>query len=417
MCLKLCIIAGAGPGTNGTLRNTYIAYAYDAVYTLAWGLDRLVRAGVDVRNGSALLHSIQSETDFAGLTGRVRLDSNGDRIASYSIMNVEKADGNFVVVGWTDMENFSMTKNVVFYDGTANVPDSAVRVYVDYSDAAAIAMVTLSGLGIVVTIGFTWIVMSYRKTAIMMYASPRFMMGVSIGVLIGFCNVFAWTGEPSDDMCRARPWLIVGNFVFVFGHLMIKSFRVFFVMWRGKKQIFKPIPDLLLFLCVGAYSLLFIIPTIVWTVSYPLTPTRTNSPSSNYEVNIVCRGDHDDAFLGVLLFWGGLSILVSLLLAFLIRHYHDFFSECTYVVYTIYMISITCCVVVPLLSTISDQPKGFYVILMVGLFLGNCSPLIFLFSPKLHVILFYPHLNCVPRDASGCIITSRAEGKSQVQQS
>lgn len=406
--------AGAGPGTNATLANSYVAYTYDAVYTLAWALDRLIRRGMDVRNGTDLLSSIQKETNFVGLTGTVRLNANGDRIPSYSIMNMQEPNGNFVVVGWTNVEDFNITSDIIFCDGTTSVPDSAVRVYVSYSDPEAIAMLTLCSIGILVTLVLTWIVMSYRSTPIMMYTSPRFMMGVSLGILIGFSNVFVWTGEPTDDNCAARPWMIVCNFVFVFGHLMIKSFRIFFIMSRGKKQIFKPIPDLLLFLCVGVYSLLFIIPTIVWTVFYPLYPIRTSNPSSNFKVNIMCHGEHDAAFLGVLLALGALSILFCLVLAFLIRHYHDFFSECTYVVYNIYMISITCCVVVPLLSTISDQPKGFYVILLVGLILGNTSPLIFLFSPKIYVILFQPQLNCVPRDASGCIITSRSETHAEV---
>ncbi len=410
----MCVCSGAGPGTEGVLSDPYAAYLYDAVYTLAWGLDRLVRDEVDVCDGLALLHSIQQKTNFQGLTGTVKLDARGDRIPSYSIVNFQQPDGGFVMVGITDMKDFNITGDVIFSDGSTNVPDAAVRVYVDYSDPQAIAMVTLFSLGIFVTLVFTAIMMSYRSSPIMMYASPRFMMGVSLGVLIGFCTVFAWTGEPTEHLCLARPWMIVSNFVCVFGHLMIKTFRFYFIMARGKKQIFKPIPDLLLFLCVGVYSLLFIIPMIVWSVVYPPVPTRTDNPSSNYEVNIVCSGENDAAFLGLLICLGALSIVVSLLLAFLIRHYHDFFSECTYVVYAIYMISITCCVVVPLLATISDQPEGFYVILMVGLFLGNCSPVIFLFSPKLMVILFHPHLNCVPRDASGCILTSRSDSKAEV---
>ena len=384
------------------------------MYTLAWALDRLVRQGISTRDGTALLDSIQKMTHFEGLTGLVVLDGNGDRIPSYTIVNLPLPDGNFVPVGSTNMVSFNISSDVVFCDGSTIAPDAAEQIYVRYSDAEAIVMLALCSLGVLTAVAFACIVMSYRSTPIMMYASPRFMMGVTLGILIGFSNVFAWTGKPTESVCIARPWMVVSNFMFVFGHLMIKSFRIYFIMSRGKRQIFKPIPDFLLFLCVGAYSLLFIIPTIIWTVAYPPLPTRTNNPSSNYEVNIVCRGDEDAAFLGVLICLGSLSIAVSLILAFLIRHYHDFFSECTYVVYTVYMVAITCCVVVPLLSTIADQPKGFYVILMVGLFLGNVAPLLFLFSPKVYVILFHPHLNCVPRDSSGCILTSRSDSRSEV---
>ena len=378
----------------------------DAAYCLGWAIDRMVRRGEDPSDGPALLKSIQEETDFWGLTGRVTLNQKGDRVAIYDIMNTQDDSFDLVVIGKADDNGIVVMEEAVFSDGTTNVPDAAERVFVDWGDVEAIVMLSLFSIGIVVALVCLVVMMSHRGTPIMRYSSPRFVCGIVIGVLFGFMNVFVWTGTLSSSKCLARPWLLMLNFVLIFGCLYAKAFRFLWVMKQRKKLQFRPIPDLHLFGCVFCYLLLFSIPCIVWTAAYPLDVVRSDNNPDNDKVNIICDGENSGAFLGVLLALGGVSLLVGVIVAFLNRNYHDFFSEATYIGYTLFTVCVTCCVVLPMLFILDDTPEAFYIVLMLGVFLSNAAVLVFLFFPKIYVI-FMPGQNVVPIDESGALKTKR----------
>ena len=381
------------------------ALCRDSVYALAWAIDRLIRRGEDPSDGNLLLASIQDETDFYGLTGKIILASNGDRESKYDIWNLQDFSFDLTVVGKGDDRSLEFTKETVFYDGTTNVPDAAERVFVDWGDAEAIVMLTLCSIGLVVTSICLVVMMANRKTPIMRYCSPRFVFGMGIGVLVGFANVFAWTGEPTSGICQLRPWLLMFNFVLIFGHLYAKAFRFLLVMRQRKKLLFRPIPDIQLFLCVFFYLLLFAIPCIVWSAAYPLEVTRSDN-SDNDKVNIICDGENAAAIWGSILGLGGLSLLVGVVVAFLNRNYHDFFSEATYIGYTMFTVCITCCIVQPLLFILAESPHAFYLVLMLGIFLGNAAVVVFMFFPKIYVILT-PAKNTVPLDEAGSLKTKK----------
>ena len=397
------------PGAGKELFATHksLALYRDATYTLAHGIDRLIRRGIDPSDGMALLETIQQETDFVGLTGNVRLKPNGDRDATHDILNAQDFSFDLTIIGWATEEEFLLKEDAIFPDGTTHFPDAAEQIYVDWGDAEAIAMVVLFSLGLLVTLGCLIVMMSHRSTPIMNYSSPRFVVGMGVGMLIGLANVFVWTGRPSPEMCQTRPWLLTLNFAMIFGHLYAKAFRVLWVMKQRKKLQFQPIPDIHLFLCVFFYLLVFVIPCIVWTAAFPLDVVRSDENPDNDKVNIICNGENSEVFLGVLLGLGGLSLLIGVVVAFLNRKYHDFFSEATYIGYTMFTVGVTCCVVLPMLFILNDTPHGFYIVLMLGVFLGNGAVLVFMFFPKVFVI-FTPEKNVVPLDASGALKTKRA---------
>mmetsp|Transcript_37865 Transcript_37865/g.59854 ORF Transcript_37865/g.59854 Transcript_37865/m.59854 type:complete len:764 (-) Transcript_37865:80-2371(-) len=385
----------------------FYALYRDAVYCMAYAIDRLIRRGIDPSDGNALLEAIQKDTDFEGLTGRIRFNENGDRFAQYDIRNSQDFSLKMTVIGSGSEDGLKFKKQAVFSDGTTNIPDAAERIYVDWDDVEAILMLSLFSVGLIVTLGCLLVMMVHRSTPIMNYSSPRFAFGTAVGVLIGFANVFVWTGEPTSGTCEARPWLLVLNFVFIFGHICAKAFRFLYVMKQRKTLHFRPIPDIHLFVCVLSYVLLFVIPVIVWTVEFPLDVTRSDSNPDNDKVNIICDGDNSEVFLGVLMGLGGLSLIVGVVVAFLNRNYHDFFSEATYIGYTMFTVCVTCCVVLPMLFILSDTPLAFYTVLMLGIFLSNGAVLVFMFFPKIYVI-FHPDKNVVPLDAKGSLKTKKS---------
>ena len=402
------------PGAGTSEVNTFVPFTYDATYTLAWALDRLIQGSVSVYDGPALLVSIQDETDFEGLTGNVTFDENGDRTAVYSILNFYNSPGSeFVIVGNAQSGELNISfDSILFRSGTSKIPDAAERVFVSYSDPEGIAMVSLCCLGIFLTLVSTTIILSKATTPVVVYASPRFIGLINLGIIIGFCNVFVWTGEPSDSMCVARPWILVLNFVLIFGNLYAKAGRVYYLLRQRRTFQFKPIRDHVLFCYVILYSLLFLIPLIVWTAAYPLEVKRSDENPDNDKVNIECSGENATVFLGLFVALGSLSLIGGVFLSYLNRDFHDFFSEVQYVSYTLYTVCITCCVVLPMLFILEDEPDAFYIVFLMGVIFANFSALLFLFLPKIYIILFRPSENEVPTDERGQLQTHKPKTRS-----
>lgn len=391
----------------------YAPYIYDSVYAVAYAMDRLIRKGISIQdNGDLLLQNIRNFTYFNGLTGLVFFDENGDRLPVYDILNLvpqqNLTESKFQTIGFAVEHDLNFTTPPRFSDNTTNVPDAAYRVFVSYSNPRGIAMVVLCCIGIFLTIAFLIIIMYYQNTSLVRISSPRFILLISIGILLGYCNVFVWTGEPTDSLCQARPWILLMGIAFILGNLYAKSCRIYYLMGRETKSfIVKPIPDSTLFLAVFCYSIFYFVPLIVWTVAFPLEARRfTNNPDNN-KVNISCGGPHSNAFLIYFLVLCLGSIVFGVVLSFLMRKIHDFFSEVAYIGYTLYTICITTAVVLPMLFILEDDPNGFYIVFMLGCVFGNSAVLFFLFGWKVWILLFQPEKSRAPVDESGKLKTTR----------
>ena len=108
----------AGAGNRNP--NTYATYAYDAVYTFAHALDKMINDGKDVTNGQELLNYLY-QTDFTGATGPIKFNENGDRIGVYDMVNL-KGDA-FEIVGTWDVNNgLQVTGTIVWPGGSTVVP-------------------------------------------------------------------------------------------------------------------------------------------------------------------------------------------------------------------------------------------------------------------------------------------------------
>jgi hypothetical protein len=401
---------GAGPGKNLT---SFQPYTIDAVYSVAWAIDKLIREGGEPgQDGPRLLTLLRNETVFEGLTGTVSFDVNGDRNAVYSLFNFILMpilnESFWVEIGIADGIDVNITSNAVFSDSTTTVPDAAYRVVVNYDDPIAITMVILCSLGILLILLFTSIILYHWNTPIILSTSPRFIFGISLGLLCGFCNVFVWTGEPTDALCQARPWILLTGIALTLGNLYAKSCRIYYLIDHGTKALsLDPIRDSTLFFYVILYISLFCIPLIVWTVAFPLEARRMDNNPDNNKVNIMCNGKFAEDFLIYFLVLSLISIVFGVLLSFLMRNIHDFFSEMSYIGYTLYTICITGTVVLPMLFILSGDPSGFYIVFILGCFFANSSALLFLFLPKVYVILFRPKKNTIPLDDEGCVRTTR----------
>eukprot|EP00339_Tiarina_fusa_P008871 CAMPEP_0117028216 /NCGR_PEP_ID=MMETSP0472-20121206/20533_1 /TAXON_ID=693140 ORGANISM="Tiarina fusus, Strain LIS" /NCGR_SAMPLE_ID=MMETSP0472 /ASSEMBLY_ACC=CAM_ASM_000603 /LENGTH=809 /DNA_ID=CAMNT_0004735637 /DNA_START=20 /DNA_END=2449 /DNA_ORIENTATION=+ len=119
---------GAGPGTEPPL---FSLLAYESTYAAALAVQSQFDQGNFQPNGTVLYQSILAN-EFTTLTGLFKLEANGDRRASYQVVNLYP-DRKFRQTFLWDVNNFLVpVAPTRFHDGTTTIPDLDVREEFDY---------------------------------------------------------------------------------------------------------------------------------------------------------------------------------------------------------------------------------------------------------------------------------------------
>ncbi|XP_054258597.1 atrial natriuretic peptide receptor 1-like [Macrosteles quadrilineatus] len=77
--------------------STFVTAFYDAVVLYALALNETLEEGGSQRDGIAITRRMWNRT-FEGITGDVNIDANGDRIADYSLLDMDPDNGEFKIV-------------------------------------------------------------------------------------------------------------------------------------------------------------------------------------------------------------------------------------------------------------------------------------------------------------------------------
>ena len=101
------------------------ANLYDAVYLFARAADALLRQGTALNYRGALLKELKNTT-FVGLSGRVTLDPQGDRVEQLGIMNYLGLSNATMIGIWSDLAGFSRlpVQALVWPGGAAEIPSA-----------------------------------------------------------------------------------------------------------------------------------------------------------------------------------------------------------------------------------------------------------------------------------------------------
>ncbi|KAJ0172113.1 hypothetical protein K1T71_012086 [Dendrolimus kikuchii] len=95
---------------KGEVVSTFVAAFYDAVLLYALALNDTLNQAHDPRgtlDGAAVLRNMWNRT-FQGITGEVIINANGDRVASYSLLDMNPETSNFEVVATYVAANSSL---------------------------------------------------------------------------------------------------------------------------------------------------------------------------------------------------------------------------------------------------------------------------------------------------------------------
>jgi len=77
--------------------STFVTAFYDAVLLYGLALNETLARGGNQSDGSAIVKAMWNRT-FTGITGDVKIDANGDRIADYSLLDMDPTTNEFKVL-------------------------------------------------------------------------------------------------------------------------------------------------------------------------------------------------------------------------------------------------------------------------------------------------------------------------------
>lgn len=104
---------------------------------------------------------------------------------------------------------------------------------------------TIAAIGIACSLIGAILIAVYRDSKAVKAASPLFLIFILLGVTLSCISVFFWSGKPTTSNCMTRTWLGGIGFIFIFGSLIVKTWRISRIFSSQKVKSLR-VPDSLL---------------------------------------------------------------------------------------------------------------------------------------------------------------------------
>eukprot|EP00008_Paramoeba_atlantica_P015127 CAMPEP_0201492958 /NCGR_PEP_ID=MMETSP0151_2-20130828/35504_1 /ASSEMBLY_ACC=CAM_ASM_000257 /TAXON_ID=200890 /ORGANISM="Paramoeba atlantica, Strain 621/1 / CCAP 1560/9" /LENGTH=1255 /DNA_ID=CAMNT_0047880065 /DNA_START=84 /DNA_END=3848 /DNA_ORIENTATION=- len=282
--------------------------------------------------------------------------------------------------------------------------------WIHWSDSIAIAMVSVTAiiqLGIFVLM--LWIAMNQDSPVIRM-ASPVFCLLLLFGCEIGVCAVYFLTGEPTDNICRARAWFFCLGFSLMFSALFAKTWRLHRIYLSARDFKNKPISvgQLLGVMFVGMLPTIILL--ILWSAIDSLEPRPIDDDKNDDKVIIQCQSDNQWVWQGLLIAVNALLVLYGCYVSIITRKIQLSFNESRYIALAIYNVAVLAPVGIAIGSGLENILIAWYAILCACILVGAFLCVFVLFAPKLRVHYLTPDKNTLESTGTGGGLTGTSVG-------
>ena len=257
-----------------------------------------------------------------------------------------------------------------------------------------------------------------RSCAVVKMAQPFFLIMVAVGVLIMASSLIPLSLEKHDScdqdgdgdacqlvsmsetyrvgMCMSIPWLAFTGFTVVYAALFSKTWRVtrlFFsesIHSRVRVTETDVLPPFVLLLTCN------IIVLTCWTVLDPLTYIRQEHDGTDYWNRAIstfgsCRSDNALPYLTSLAIVNFSVVAIACWQAIQARNIKSEFSESKYIGLTVASLFQAFLTGIPVAAVVRDNPRAFYVVLSLIIFLLSMVVLLLIFLPKMTMQQYYSH--------------------------
>lgn len=389
--LNTTLYPGSG-STNIVTTDVYVPYSVDAMYTVAHAFRKLAQQNLSLSGGN--LTKVLKETDFVGVTGRVRFDTNQDRNVPYAILNIRDTTNFFEAYGEWSVDAITLSGEAIWPDGTTQVPgDGLPRTlyWIRWNHPAAIVFLILVAICIVICAATAIIVLRFADTPVMRLASPWFLVVTLVGLALFFSSLVPWFGTPQSVSCILRNWLGHLGFCLAIAAIIAKTYRVDVIFRRRKKIKRIIVTNFELFKYVAIIISPMLILLVIWT-AIDRPKTKNVIDIDNKRINVVCASK-SPAWLIAAFVYDAFLMCLSLFLSFRTRRVPDGFNETWYIYLSGYNTIIMGILGVTLGYVLNKNLLALTIIVCVTLLVGGFVIWGLLFLPKLYIALITPEQN------------------------
>ncbi|XP_074654114.1 gamma-aminobutyric acid type B receptor subunit 1-like [Tubulanus polymorphus] len=405
--------------------------AYDAVWSLGLALDKaskeLKKKGLSLENFTYSNKEIMMEmfkamnsTQFLGVSGPVRFNSEGDRITWTQIEQM--TDGVYKKIGlydynkdylsWLGGETWIGGK--VPKDRTEFLPKLRM-----VNLGLFITMCLIAGLGIICGIGCLIFNFTNQHRRYIRLSQPILNSVMAGGCVICLLCIFLLGLDGrfvSEDMypfvCQMRVWILSLGFTLAYGSLFTKIWTVYRLTTRQKKETRF---NLKLFFgnsqAVRSWELYVVLTVLIavdfivltlWQVIDPLTRGLETFPSedpvdTDEDVKYLpqleqCTAKHMTVWLGVVMGYKGLLLMFGILLAYETRSVKiKQVNDSRFVGMSIYNVVVLSIITAPVTIIIKDQQDASFAFVALAIILCCFLSMGLVFVPKIMDVIRHPN--------------------------
>ncbi|KAJ3208761.1 hypothetical protein HDU67_006571 [Dinochytrium kinnereticum] len=244
----------------------YAAEGYDCVKTMLIGMTQVMRA----RNATAQMlvagalkpflgASAFQNTNYSGVTyNPILLNDQGDLSVSYMFTSLT-GDNYRTVNSFTNVDAFGVTditgttfafqKSPTFFNGSSIPPLDRPKPVIPFesvnnlASGGGITLVVLEVTGVLFSLLCFVIVLVYRDQKVFKTASPPFCIVFVIGTLLSYASNVFFIGRVTRANCELQLWLPLLGFSMVFGSIVVKNARVYYLFNNNHGALLKYMKD------------------------------------------------------------------------------------------------------------------------------------------------------------------------------
>eukprot|EP01097_Dermamoeba_algensis_P001480 TRINITY_DN1551_c2_g1_i1.p1 TRINITY_DN1551_c2_g1~~TRINITY_DN1551_c2_g1_i1.p1 ORF type:complete len:393 (+),score=125.74 TRINITY_DN1551_c2_g1_i1:170-1180(+) len=256
-------------------------------------------------------------------------------------------------------------------------------VFVEWNSPMGILFAFLTSLIILIVIMLLMFTFKMRNNPWFKAINPLFVQVMMIGSLIGLSSVYFWIGEPNKVRCNGRVWFASIGFGLMFSTLLVKNYRIFKIMKNISTQNQKLVTELSVTPFIIVCVLIEFIILIIWISINPLEDKLIGDKSylNKNQNEKSCDGDNLLLWLLLLFIFNGILLIIGCYLAFILRKVHDRLNESRLIGLSIYNITLTSLVIIPLELFAEISPNVKLILIGIGTYSVFCAVIVALMVP------------------------------------
>src|SRR3989338_1559866 len=256
---------------------------------------------------------------------------------------------------------------------------------VELVEGVVIALLTLVGVLLVVSMFLACWIWYHRDMKIYRFSSTIFLVLILVGAMLTMGGLLTYSVlTPNAVSCNFHLWFTVMGVVLMMAPMLAKTWRLvrIFQGTQAFKKVHISNSAVLGWASVVAAPVVILL--IAWTSVSTNEPTRTNDIETK-QYTITCSNSHLEIYLGILFGYLGFLGVMAAIASFYVRKVSNRVGEAKYIALIIYNSILISAIILPLIFYLSDNPTISFGLEVGGLLVFTATFIGLLFGPKLYL--------------------------------